>query len=1171
MTRKLICILGALLLFAAGAFAQSTLGTILGTVTDASGAVVVGATVTITNTDEGTARTLNTDNDGNYEAVNSKPGHYSVGVSKPGFKDESVHDLEIVSRQTLRVDVVLQVGQATQTVKVEADAGVITTETETVSATYNALQITNLPTNYRASGNGNSPYYLLSVLPGMQSDSSGNLSIQGGLQSQSQFTVDGISTTDTTGNQPLRNAFPSAESLSEIKVQGVGSPAEFGDPGDVTTISKSGTNNLHGSLFWYHQNAALDAIPFGATSKPSKIANDFGGSAGGPVVIPHLYNGRNKTFFFGSFEGFRLPRSGVVQNQVPTEAMRSGDESYLCQSGFDATGICKDRDPKTGNVIDQLVNPFTGLPFQGNQIPSGLFNSVSQKILTLYPLPNNGNAFTSNNYNVNRPANYNSNGFDVRGDQYFGSKLSVFGRFTYKNINSLAPNELTLPSSTDYERVRMLVTSATYTLRPNLLDEFRFGYTLDNNGNSNSFNGLAFTNTLGLANIGPKIFFNGLPEVDFVTGTSLNIDRMNGNTEARTGEFSDNLSWIKGRHTFKFGMDTKLIRAVSPLGFFGADNYGTFAFQSTFSGNDFSDFLLGLPSGSELDQVSQDNDGRSHHWALFAQDSFRVSPRLTLEYGIRWEYHPGYIDAGGNIGNFDTSVPLSGRVVYPDGFAGILAPGFLQSFDACPNSAIPLTAGDPSSLNGAPCTPVLSASQAGLPEGLRTTSKRFLPRFGFAYKPFNDDKTVVRGGIGAYEAASLGSIYYALTGTLQSDTHQYVNVSSTGTPVFTWPQTSTGGSGLGAPDYGSDYFGTANAINWKEPYSLQWHMAVEREVGFSTGIRISYIGMKTTQLVWSPNDNQSLPSAIPYNDQPLSSRPFPNWGVINTRAIGATANYNAFQVEANHHFQHGLTFDSTYTWGKNLADNQGPNATAFCDENSCNRSADLYDRRSEYGNTYGPRRHDWITTLIYQLPVGQGQRFANTSNKALNAIIGGWQTSNIFLMQSGPFLTPVFSGGDPSGTGSGIVHGRPQHPDRIGPAYPGAQNSSEWFLSSGFVCPGSSEISDNACSLGSGGTTPPPIGRFGTSGVGILEGPGTINWDFSMSKAFNLTERARLRFEFSFVNFLNHVNLGNPDMTITNKNDPGNGLCGFGCITSAQGLYQFAGARTGQISARIEF
>ncbi|MGH9404290.1 MAG: carboxypeptidase regulatory-like domain-containing protein [Terriglobia bacterium] len=1146
----------ALVLCAAPLGAQSTLGTLLGTVKDTTGAVVPGARVVITNTDEGSSRSVTSDASGNYELVDVKPGYYMVRVSKPGFQTSQITGLLLAARQTLRADVALPVGQITQSVTVKGSTmGVIATDTSTVSSSFGQLQITNLPTNYRASANGNSPYYLLTVLPGIQSDNSGNLAIQGALQSQSQFSVDGISTTDVTGNSPLRNAFPSAEAIAEMRVQGVGAPAEYGDPADVTTISRSGTNALHGSLFEYLQNSALDAIPLGATSKPKKVANDFGGSLGGPVVIPHLYNGRNKSFFYADFEAFRLPRTGVVQNTVPTQAMRGGDLSTFCPEGF-TSGVCNN----PANQIYQL----NGQPYANNQIPAGSISPIAQKILSLYPLPNIKSNFTNDNFNTNRPANLSSNTFDVRGDQYFGTKLSVYGRYTFKNINQLSPQELLFPSSTNFDHYRLLVISATDTLRPTLLDEFRFGFTNNPSGNANAFKGAAFTSALALQNIN-NLWWNGAPEIDF-SGQTTNesVDRLNSTGQSRTVEFLDDLTWIHGGHTFKFGGDTLAIRAVTSLGFFGADNYGTFSFNGLFTGNDFSDFLLGLPEEADLDNVTNDNDGRSRHWAFYAQDNYHVNQRLTLEYGVRWEYHPGYLDAHGNIGNFNNHVPLSGQTIYPNGFAANLAPPFLQTFDACPLAAVALTATDPLTLNGAPCTPVLTASQAGYPQGLRLTSKRFLPRFGFAYKPFNSDKTVVRGSIGSYEAATLGSVFYSLTGTLQAYTRTFLNtLASNDQPAFAWPATSTGGSGFGAPQYGTAYFGTANQVNWKEPYSLQWSMSLEHQFALATGLRVSYIGMKTTNLVWAPNWNQSLPSTIPYTSQPLSSRPYPNWGRVEARDIGATANYNALEVEANHRLGAGLSFDSTYTYARSLADNQGPRTTGgFCGETACNRAEDFYDRRLEYGNTFNPR-HLWLTTLIYQLPVGSGRRFASGSHGVVNAVIGGWQASNIIKLQSGPWLSPYFSSGDPSGTGIGL-EGRGNYPDHVGPAYPANETADEWFLASGFVCPGGN------CKSGINAANP-PIGRFGNAGIGTLEGPGTIDWDFGLAKSFRLTERARLSINVSFVDVLNHVNLGTPDTKITDVNNPSQGQCGFGCITGAQGLYEFAGAREGQLGARIDF
>ncbi|MGH9434946.1 MAG: hypothetical protein ACRD06_02990, partial [Terriglobia bacterium] len=884
---------------------------------------------------------------------------------------------------------------------------------------------------------------------------------------------------------------------------------------------------------------------------------DFGGSLGGPVVIPHLYNGRNKSFFYADFEGYRSPRSQVLQNTVPTQAMRNGDLSNFCTEGF-TNGICNN----TSNQIYQL----NGQPYLNNQIPTTAISPISQKLLSLYPLPNIKSNFTDDNYNVNEPATLTSNTFDVRGDQYFGSKFSVWGRYTYKNINQLSPQQLLFPVSTDFSRYRMLVLSATNTLKPTLLNEFRFGFTNNPNGNSNPFKGAAFTNTLGLQGIN-NLWFNGAPEIDFSgQTTNLSVDRLNGTGQSRVIEYVDNLTWIKGSHTFKFGFDTMGIVANSTLGFFGADNYGTFNFNGLFTGNDYSDFLLGLPSESDLDNVTNDNDGRSRFWSLYAQDSFQVSHRLTIDYGIRWAYNPGYLDAHGNIGNFNNHVPLSGQAIYPNGFAANLAPPFLQTFDACPLAAVPLTANDPLTQNGAPCTPVLTATQAGYPQGLRLTSKRFMPRFGFAYKPFNNDNTVVRGSIGGYEAATMGSVFYSLTGTLQAYTRTFGNaVAANGQPLFAWPGTQTGGTGFSAPQYGTAYFGTANQVNWKEPYSVQYSMSVEHNLGLATGLRVSYIGMKTTNLVWAPNWNQSQPSTIPYSLQPLSSRPYPNWGRVEARDTGATANYNALEIEARHRIGGGLTFDSTYTYARSLADNQGPRTTGgFCGETACNRSVDYYNRELEYGNTYNPR-HLWMTTLIYQLPVGTGQRFLRGSDSVVNAILGGWQASNIVKFQSGPFLSPYFSGGDPSGTGIGTFGGnRAQYPDHVGPAYPTSQNAGTWFLSSGYACPGGN------CKSGLSAADP-PIGRFGDGGIGSLEGPGTVDWDLGLSKSFRLTERASLSIRVSFVDVLNHVNLGTPDMKITDVNNPTAGKCGFGCITGAQGLYEFAGAREGQIGARIDF
>ena len=1130
----------SLLLLAGTAIAQSTLGTILGTVRDASGALVPDASVKITNTDEGTSQQTNTGPKGSYQILNEKPARYTVEVSHPGFDTKVVNNLQLIARQELRVDVMLPVGQTNQTVTVQGTAGVITTDTPAISSSYNTVQMLNLPANTRANGS-TSPYVLMSTLPGVQADNSNNFSIQGGLPSQSETSVDGISTTNVTGNSPLREAFPSIESIGEMRVDGVGNAAEYGQPGEVTTISKSGTNQLHGDLFWYHQNRAFDAKAYGTQVKPQKIGNDFGVSAGGPVVLPHLYDGHNKTFFYGTFEGFQFPRGETIQNTVPTEAMRNGDFS------------------KEGYIVHDLA----GNPYPGDKIPSSAFNPVALDFLKLYPLPNTGGTSVQHvaNYVTNQSNSLTSNQFDIRGDQYFGSKQSMFARFTWKNIGNDSPQRLLIPASTSYERVRMLVASHNYSFTPTVVNEFRFGFTIDDSGDSNPFDGPSFTKGLGLQGIGPTFPFNGVPEIDF-SGNTTNesVDRLSDTTSSKTYQMNDNLSWNKGRHTMKFGFDIRHIRAITPLGFIGADNYGNFSFDGSFTGSDFADFLLGLPSNTSYAIVHSDNNGATWHYNFFAQDSFKVNPNLTLEYGVRYEYHPSYVDASGNIGNFDPSVPLSGRVIYPTGKQSLLAPGYLAAFNACPN----LTGPGPA-INGAPCTPVESASQAGIPDTLRIVPKdRVMPRFGFAWRPFGGDKTVIRGGFGVYNITVLGSVFYSLTGTLQSDVRQFQNGTG-GTPSFAWPQINAGGSGLGSVKYGTAYFGTANAINFKDPYSMQWNFSIDRDLGWNTGLRVSYIGMKTNDLVWAPNLNQMYYSTQYARLRPLSDRPFPNWGTVYTRTPGAIAHYDSGQVEVTHRFSSGLTFDSAYTFAKNLADNGGPDSTGFTGETGGGRASDLYDRHAEYGNVYGTRRHRWITSAVVDLPFGRGRRFGGNVNRFVDSFFGGWQLNSIFLWQSGPWLTPYFSGGgDPSGTGSGNIFGEAQAPDRVATGVPANQNRDHWIDTSAFVCPGQPiSAAHPTCSIGNRpGVDAPPLGRFGNSGIGILEGPGTVNLSAGLAKYFQVTERVKIRLEGSFTNVLNHVNLADPVTNIANS--------GFGRITSAR-TSDLGGNRVGQIGARIEF
>jgi hypothetical protein len=664
------------------------------------------------------------------------------------------------------------------------------------------------------------------------------------------------------------------------------------------------------------------------------------------------------------------------------------------------------------------------------------------------------------------------------------------------------------------------------------------------------------------------------------------------------------VSWTKGKHNFKFGLDIRNLEALTPLGFNGSDNYGTFGYSDhgnsvgAFTGVDFADFLTGIPDNTFYDVVQQDNDGKSTHYHFYAQDEWKATSRLTLSYGLRYELHPGYTDPTGDIGNFDPSVALSGRAIYPDGKNSLLAQGFLASANACDPDGVTNT--NNATVNGAPCMPVEGNSAAGYPAGLKKFPHlRFMPRFGVAYRPFNDEKTVFRGGYGIYNITVLGSVFYSLTGTLQAATSAYVNSvnPSTGKPAYQWPNIYAGSNANGCTTcYGTGYFGTANSTNWKDPYTEQWSASIDHDFGGGYATRISYIGEETHDLVWAPDEN-TLPfsSTVSAYNQPLSARLFPNWGRINTRATGANASYNSLQLDASHRFQHGLQFDSAFTWAKALADNQGPNNTSFAGESGGGRASSILDRGADFGNVEGVRRLLWNTTALYDLPIGRGKRFGANMPRLLDAVVGGWRVSNIFNWQSGGYMTPYFPDGqgDTSGTGSGLdataagwdPGHRPQHPDNVAGKNwkPSGQNRNNWVNASAFGCPGDPNWQPGyACATGNAGaavtntagktictnceeingviyTVPNPIGRFGNTQVGSIEGPHYINLNSGLVKTFSITDGIKLRAEGTFTNVLNHVNLDGTKLNL-NLSNPS-----FGVMTA--GL----SPRVGQVSMRLEF
>ena len=1171
---RALALLASLAVVHPPAHAQSTKAALFGAVHDASGAAVPGSSITVTSSLTHIARQAQTDATGSFAILNLEPDTYTLTAAHEGFAGDQEQGIQLTARQQLRLDLKLQPASVNQTVTVSAaSAGTLNTEDSSIAASLSPADVLALPANYRGNGS-TSPLTVIQTLPGVQPDSASfppaassspapavKFSIQGGLPSQSETTVDGISAQNLTTNNVQADAFPSAESIAEIRVDGVNNNAEFGQPGEITTVTKQGTDSLHGSAFWYFQNSGFDAIPFGtnAANKPHKVANDYGGSIGGPVAIPHLYNGRDRTFFFGTYEGLRFPQSRPVQYLVPTAAMKAGNFSQETSA---------------------LNNPFTGGTYPNQTLPS--ISPSAQPFLPLFPDPNTGNtqsvaaALAGQGYNYLglRDNSIGSNQFDARVDQSFGPRAFVFGRFTWKNISQTQPTELNLPPSAAIAQYRIFATSFNYTFTPQVSNEFRFGFTLEQDGTVNGYNGAAVTNAAGFAGIGPQYPFEGVSYLGFSQLTSVG-GRLTSTESSRLFQYVDNVTWQKGGHTMRFGADIRTLQANTPLDFSSGDNYGTFLFNPTFTGQEFADFLIGAPYQTETDNVTSDNHARSVAYAFYGQDNWRATPNLNLTFGLRYEFHPAFHDTGGNIGNFDPSVPGSGRILYPAGFASIVPAQSLANFNACPEAGIVNPYATGAAQNGAPCTPVLSNTQAGLPSGLRYAPKlRFMPRLGFAYRPFGNDRTVVSGGAGYYNITTSGALFYALAGTIQSNAQTFTNTLVPGHgPAFVFPNVSPAtGSGF-TPQFGSASFNSAVDIHWHDPYSLQTALSVEHDFGGGFGARVSYVGLHTTHLVWQPNLNDlPLSTTTLAANQPRSAFPFPNFQSIADRSTSASANYNALEGELTRRYQHGISLTASYTLAKNLSDNQGtvnsfsPGSTSssFADEQGGYYGTYAYDRALDYGNVSGTRRDRLLLTGVTDVPVGRGRRFGGHLPGAAEAVLGGWQVSNIFLYQTGPYLTPYIPAGkaDPSGSGSGSLYGRSQRPDLVARGNTGAQSRRQWFNTGAFACPGGggfAALQAGTCAPGVGSA---PIGRFGTESVGSVEGPGTVNLSSGVNKTVAVTERVHLRAEGTFTNVLNHTNLADPLLDLTSG--------AFGTITQARGS-DFGGSRTGQVSMKLEF
>jgi hypothetical protein len=965
-------------------FAQTPLGTVTGLAIDPSGAAVPNASVTLTSEGMGVKRSASSNSTGVYSFPDLPPGMYRMGAVAKGFRPLETRVFTVEAYRTTRQDLRLELaGASSEVVVTDAASPVVQVDTPSVSSGLLTRQIIDLPTNLRSVSKNSGDSGLISAImpltvPGVVQVGNGAKWLTPGAgASSTKVKVDGIETTFGNFGSPDNVSQPSVEAVQEFTANIMTTRAEFGGMGTITTATRSGGNEFHGGVFWYLRNSATDARNFFAVAKPYQNLHNYGGTVGGPLR-------KDKTFFFADFDGERGTAAVLFNASVPTVAMRQGD--------FGTTA---------------LKNPFTGVnPFNGSVILPQFLSSQALAVQNLFfPLPNYGPpTLTSGNYRAfaNGPEVHRTE--EIRLDQNFTDRHRVFLRYEnrkddYQIPGARSPLPLTAFGPSDNtRRVNFWTLGDVDTIRPTLVNEFRAGVVILVSGSSASFNGQSLLSQIGiqgLPNYGP---INNLPifSIAGLSGDTINL--LNPVNDGHA-QLADNLSWVRGRHSMKFGIEeiNWFVNRYLP-NTSGNPVFGSFSFTaSKFTGNAYADFLLGLPATVTQIAPFPPQHDRFRDWAAYAQDDFKVSARLTLIYGLRWEYNGPAYALSDNLYSFDLA---TGKIVVPtQASMRFISPYF------------------PSAL------PVETAAQLGVGRSLRQGDYHdFAPRFGFSYQLDSAAKTVLRGGWGVYYSHYSANIPVDLAAGPFSANLVTTNSIVNGQPLFNLanPFNSPGTPGTLA----------LRAVNphLRNSYAQQYTLSLEREITTNMGLRVSYVGSKGTQLAYRRDVNQPLASTVAFNN---ARRPYPLFGSINYADNGANMLYSGLQTHVEKRVSKGLMFTSTWVWAKEISD------TDDTDDFELNNTIeDTYSRSRDRGNVYSVPRHQWLNQALYELPFGRGR------------LAGGWQLNMLLNLSTGNWFTPLIVGPDPTNTNQTTLR-----PDLVTPTISMPRTVNEWFDPAAFGTP----------------------------------------------------------------------------------------------------------------------
>ena len=1076
----------AIIYFCFTCFSGGTLlaqnASVSGTITDTSDAVVPQAIVVVINTKTGVQRKTISNQQGIYNVSELPPGSYRIRVDKPGFQPLVRENLTLDVAVNARVDLKLRVGNTKQTVIVESGTEALQTATTSLGNIRYGEQIQTMPLNSRGIS---SLYPLTAGVPvysnGVNPPVSGFVDNQG--VGDTAYVIDGtVANSPINGNsgdvpslngRVIEQDTPNLESVAEFSFNTADGKAEFSQISTISVVSKSGTNELHGSLFEYNRVGATSARSFFSPVRESLTRNQFGGSIGGPVDIPGLYNGHNRTFFFGAYEGFRDYRQFAVTGKFPNSEERVGDLNVLA-------------------ATLQLRDPNGGV-FPNNIIPRSRLSPVSQALLAYVPVPagdQSAHAATAYNFAGDKPEVDWTNKFDVKLDHRFSDKDSISGRLTYSdNFNnwtnsSPLPNQIGLGTQTT--NARQFSISETHIVNPANLNEFRAGfwrkYRLVTNGLSNT---MFLTGDHTIPGINPQPPFAGLPSVEInssllgVTSSLFSASTTDRRAAEQTEQASDSYTLVHGRHTFKFGAD---IRRQLINNYSAANPAGDFMFSSSTSpansatGDSFADFLLGLPQ-SDTWQTAATSYPRSWQDFFFAQDDYRVNSRLTLNAGLRWEYFGRFTEKYSRDANFILSL---GEVAVPSGGRQYFLPQFVGN---------PLIA---------------TASSVGLNASLlHPDLNNFAPRFGLAYQPFDSGKTVIRAAYGVFYSPYSGFLNFQdATLAPYNLSYSYSRPSAIGAggtpPSFANPFATGGAS--------SNLLASVNSVdpNYRDLYSQVWNFTIEQQVGGGFVLRTSYVGNKGTRLPRQVYANGCLPGPIACQARSAAQNPAIN-PLFPVTAGGMQTNgnsiYHAWQTEIERRYSNGLFLNANYTFDRLIDDGGAPENPIA--NSSLDRGRDATSITSIFH-----------LNAVWALPFGPKQRFFGNASGATAKVIGGWQLAGLLHLQSGiPFTVTAPAAN--SGTGSTVNRANRIADGRLPADRPLNQKLAEYFNTAAFQLPA--------------------LGQVGNAGIGALVGPGLFDTDMTLMKNTVLTERLNLQFRAEFFNIFNHPNFANPVADITSS------------------------------------